>query len=157
MSKKILLGALILLFVFPNASSAAFTENSKEFQNVIKQLDMQGHAEDELSSCKVKQIYYEEVVEMLNKGMSEQEIIQSYVDEYGQAALRTPATDKSGWVAWGMPFAGLAGGIAIVATWLKRVKGKEIKDEVFPQVKWESEAEKEIAEQMFEEERRKHF
>ncbi|SEM40174.1 cytochrome c-type biogenesis protein CcmH [Mesobacillus persicus] len=157
MSKRIVLAALILLFVLPNASSAAFTENSEEFQNVIKQLDMQGHAEDELSSCSVKQLYYEEVLEMLNSGMSEKEVLQSYIDEYGQAALRTPATDKSGWIAWGMPFAGLAGGIAIVAAWLKKVKGKGTNNQNSPQVKWESEAEKEIAEQMFEEERRKHF
>jgi cytochrome c-type biogenesis protein CcmH len=118
---------------------------------------MQGHADDELSSCKVKQIYYEEVVDMLNTGMSEDEILQSYVDEYGQAALRTPATDKSGLVAWGMPFAGLAAGVAIVALWLRRGKSKGEKEEAGFSGKWESETEKEIAEKMFEEERRKHF
>jgi cytochrome c-type biogenesis protein CcmH len=157
MRKKVLLAILILFIALPGLAFAAFDENSKEFQYIIKQLDMQGHADDELSSCKVKQIYYEEVVEMLNTGMSEEEILQSYVDEYGQAALRTPATDKSGLVAWGMPFAGLAAGVAIVALWLKRGKSKGEKEEAGFYAKWESETEKEIAEKMFEEERRKHF
>lgn len=157
MSKNVLLLTFIVLFLVPNLSSAAFTANSKEFQNVIGQLDMQGHANDELSTCKVKQMYYEEVIEMLNNGMSEEEILQSYVNEYGQAALRTPATDKSGWIAWGMPFAGLTAGIAIVGTWLRKVKGKANNEPLSSQVKWESETEREIAEKIFEEERRKHF
>ncbi|WP_053360343.1 cytochrome c-type biogenesis protein CcmH [Bacillus sp. FJAT-27251] len=157
MRTKVLLAIFILSMVLPGPAFAGFDENSKEFQNVIKQLDMQGHADDELSSCKVKQIYYEEVVEMLNSGMSEAEILQSYVDEYGQAALRTPATDKSGLVAWGMPFAGLAAGVAIVALWLRRGKARGGKEEGMLSAKWESQTEKEIAEKMFEEERRKHF
>jgi cytochrome c-type biogenesis protein CcmH len=157
MSKKMILLTIILLLLMPDLSSAAFTANSKEFQNVINQLDMQGHANDELSTCKVKQMYYEEVIEMLNNGMSEEEILESYVDEYGQAALRTPATDKSGWIAWGMPFAGLTAGVAIVAAWLKKVKRKTNNEPLSPQVQWESETEREIAEKIFEEERRKHF
>jgi cytochrome c-type biogenesis protein CcmH len=154
MRNKVLLAVFILCIALPGLAYAGFDENSREFQNVIKQLDMQGHADDELSSCKVKQIYYEEVVEMLNSGMSEEEILLSYVDEYGQAALRTPATDKSGFVAWGMPFAGLAAGGVIVALWLKKGRSKEAAGF---SVKWESETEKEITEKMFEEERRKHF
>ncbi|WP_052948696.1 cytochrome c-type biogenesis protein CcmH [Mesobacillus campisalis] len=157
MRTKVLLAIFILSMVLPGPAFAEFDENSKEFQNVVKQLDMQGHADDELSSCKVKQIYYEEVVEMLNSGMSEEEILQSYVDEYGQAALRTPATDKSGLVAWGMPFAGMSAGVAIVALWLRRGKATGEKEEDMLSEKWESQTEKEIAEKMFEEERRKQF
>jgi len=154
--KKILLAGLIILMILPGGTSA-FTVNSQEFKNVIKQLDMQGHADHEFSTCSIQKVYYDEVIEMLNGGMSEEEIIQSYVNEYGQAALRTPATDKSGWIAWGMPFVGLASGIAIVGVWLRKVKGKATDTFDIAEVKWESETEKEIAEKLFEEERMKHF
>lgn len=155
---NILLLVIAMSFlIHPIWTSAEFTVNSKEFQSIIVQLDMQGHADDELSTCKVKQIYYEEVLEMLNKGMTEKEIIQSYVDEYGQAALREPARDKSGWVAWGMPFAGLASGMVVVGLWLRKVKSKEAGEWIEPDVSWQSEIEKNIAEQVFEEERRKRF
>jgi cytochrome c-type biogenesis protein CcmH len=157
MRKKAFLASLIILIILPSIASAAFTVNSKEFKNIIEQLDMQGHADHEFSTCSMQKIYFEEVLEMLNGGMSEKEVIQSYVDEYGQAALRTPATDKSGWIAWGMPFAGLTAGIAIVGVWLRKVKGKANNELLTPQVKWESETEREIAEKIFEEERRKHF
>lgn len=131
--------------------------NSKEFQSIISQLDMQGHANDELSTCKVKQMYFEEVAEMLNDGMTESEVLQSYVSEYGQAALREPSQDKSGLIAWGMPLVGLGGGSVIVAYWIKKLKGKEKIDEKENQLQWESEIEKEMLERIFDEERRKHF
>lgn len=156
MLKKVFLSSLIILVIVPSVATA-FTENSKEFRNIIGQLDMQGHADHEFSTCTIQKVYFDEVLEMLNGGMSEKEIIQSYVDEYGQAALRTPATDKSGWIAWGMPFAGLTAGIAVVGAWLKKVKGKANNDTNTPVVRWESETEREIAEKIFEEERRKHF
>ena len=158
MSEKVFLATLIILILLPSLTSAnVFTENSAEFQKVIKQLDMQGHSGDELSTCQVKQIYHTEVVEMLNNGMSEKEIIQSYVDEYGQAALRTPATDKKGLIAWGMPFAGLGAGIAFLAFWLKRVKSYSTEGNEDIQGKWASETEKEMLEKTFEEERKKQF
>lgn len=156
MRKIVFLASLIILVIVPSVATA-FTENSQEFRNIIEQLDMQGHADHDYSTCTIQHVYFEEVLEMLNGGMSEKEILQSYVDEYGQAALRIPATDKSGWIAWGMPFAGLTAGIAVVGAWLKKVKGKAENDTLIHEVKWESDTEREIAEKIFEEERRKHF
>ncbi|PLR98214.1 cytochrome c-type biogenesis protein CcmH [Bacillus sp. T33-2] len=156
MKTKITVIALFIIILIPGLT-AAYTYNSKEFQHIIKQLDMQGHADHELSTCSVKKVYYEEVVEMLNGGKSEKEIIQSYVDEYGQAALRTPGSGKSGLIAWGMPAAGFAAGIAVVAIWLKKLKGNGHRQSDFKTVKWESDTEKEIAGKLFDEERRKLF
>ncbi|WP_077211321.1 cytochrome c-type biogenesis protein CcmH [Bacillus dakarensis] len=156
-SKRLLLLIGIFLLAIPVTALANNDYNSKEFQSIISQLDMQGHANDELSTCKVKQMYFEEVAEMLNNGMTESEILQSYVDEYGQAALREPSQDKSGLIAWGMPLAGLGGGSVIVAYWIKKLKGKEKMNEEGDHLKWESEIEKEMLEKIFDEERRKHF
>jgi cytochrome c-type biogenesis protein CcmH len=156
MKKKVILSTLIFLILIPGLT-AAFTYNSKEFKHIIGQLDMQGHADHELSTCSIKKIYYDEVIEMLNGGKSEPEIIQSYVDEYGQAALRTPGGGTSGWIAWGMPAAGFVIGIIIVAVWLKKLTKRNQANNTAVVSKWESETEREIAEKTFDEERRKRF
>ena len=156
MKKKIILQTILFLILIPSLTTA-FTYNSKEFKQIISQLDMQGHADHELSTCSVKKIYYDEVVEMLNGGKSENEIIQSYVDEYGQAALRTPGGGTSGWIAWGMPAAGFGIGSVIVGVWLRKLTLKKAETKLSASKVWESEIEKEIASKTFDEERRKLF
>ncbi len=133
-----------------------FTYNSKEFQSIISQLDMQGHADHEFSTCSIKKIYYEEVLEALNEGKSEKDVLQSYIDEYGQAALRIPATDGSGIIAWIMPVIGFLLGAIGVGYGIKKIIDKnahsdDIQFEKLPDV------EQQIVEQTFEEERRKYF
>jgi len=137
-------------------ANSAYTYNSKEFKSIIGQLDMQGHADHDFSTCTIKRVYYEEVLEALNEGKSEKEILQSYVDEYGQAALRTPATDGSGIIAWIMPAIGFLLGAIGVGYGIKKLINKnaqssEMQFEELPEV------EQEIVEQTFEEERRKYF
>lgn len=156
MNHKILL-VFILLLIFPTLTLAEYDYNSKEFKAVVNQLDMQGHANDDLATCSVKQMYYEEVTEMLNEGMTSKEIIDSYVAEYGQAALREPASNKSGLIAWGMPVVGVVAGISIVTIWLRRFKNRDKTEEKQQMLEWESDLDKEITEKIFEEERRKHF
>lgn len=156
MKKKILMATLLFLILIPGLTTA-FTYNSKEFKHIIGQLDMQGHADHELSTCSIKKIYYDEVIEMLNGGQSEEKIIQSYVDEYGQAALRTPGGGTSGWIAWGMPAAGFVIGSVIVGIWLRKLTLKNSEAKILAQTQWESEIEKEIASKTFDEERRKLF
>lgn len=158
MIKKILPAILFsCLLLFPATGLAQFDYNSKQFQSVVSKLDMQGHSKDDLSTCSVKQTYYKEVAEMLNDGMSEQEIINYYVDQYGQAALKEPGLNKNGLIAWVMPVAGFAAGVFIVVGfWLKRIKGKN-RSEAETEINWESENEKAITGKIFDEERRKQF
>ena len=132
--------------------------NSKEFKSIINQLDMQGHADHDISTCSIKKVYYEEVVEALNQGQSEKEILQAYVDEYGQAALRTPATDGSGLIAWAIPVIGFLLGAIIVGFGIKKLTNKNRDSDVtVAEMDWITETEREIMEITFEEERRKHF
>jgi len=137
-------------------ANSAYTYNSKEFRSIISQLDMQGHADHDFSTCSIQKVYYEEVLEALNNGESEEEILQSYVDEYGQVALRIPATDGSGIIAWIMPAIGFLLGAIGVGYGIKKLINKnaqssEMQFEELPEV------EQEIVEQTFEEERRKYF
>lgn len=120
--RMILLTAFYFICI-PSIALAAFDVNSKEFKEVIAQLDMQGHADHEFSTCTVQQVYYEEVEEMLNDGKSEEEIIHYYVDQYGQAALREPDTKGSGMIAWGMPAFAFLLGAGVVGYGIKRLSG----------------------------------
>lgn len=156
MKKKILIATLLMVLTIPTLALAAFTVNSEEFHQVIDQLDMQGHADHELSTCSVKKVYYDEVIDMLNKGQSEEEIIQSYVDEYGQAALRTPGSDLTGILAWAMPIGALIVGITVVTVWVRKITLKTTKREEENLV-WQSDTDREIFERTMDEERRKFF
>lgn len=156
MNHRTLLVVLLLLMI-PSMTLADYDYNSAEFRAVVNELDMQGHANDDLATCSVKQMYYEEVTEMLNEGMSSEEIIDYYVAEYGQAALREPASNKSGLIAWGMPVVGVVAGISVVTVWLRRFKNRDKVDEKQQELQWESDLDKELTEKIFEEERRKHF
>ncbi|MBU8879824.1 cytochrome c-type biogenesis protein CcmH [Bacillus sp. FJAT-29790] len=139
-------------------AKSVFDYNSKEFQFVINQLDMQGHADHDISTCTVKKVYYEEVLEALNNGQSESEILQSYVDEYGQAALRTPAAKGSDLIAWVAPAFGFLFGAFVVGFGIKKLTNKNAESCSIPiEEKEITETEREIIEITFEEERRKHF
>lgn len=156
MIKRVFIVTVLIVVMIPTLALAAFTVNSKEFRHVIEQLDMQGHADHELSTCTVKKVYYEEVTDMLNEGKSEGDIIQSYVDEYGQAALRTPGNDLGGILAWLMPAIGLVIGIVIVFITIKKItlKKSNPQEEV---VVWQSETDRELFEKTMDVERRKFF
>jgi cytochrome c-type biogenesis protein CcmH len=156
---RIFFTTILLILLIPNLGFAAVNYNSEKFQSLISQLDMQGHADHDLSTCSVKKVYFEEVIESLNEGKTEQEIIQTYIDEYGQSALRMPATDKSGLLAWTMPAVGLLIGAVIVFKWINKLKasGTSASQEFGSTRNWQSELDKEIFEKTLDEERRKLY
>jgi cytochrome c-type biogenesis protein CcmH len=156
MKHKLSIFIFMILLTIPTLSFAAYSVNSEEFRHIIGQLDMQGHADHELSTCSVKKVYYEEVVDMLNDGQSEKDIIGSYVNEYGQAALRTPGHDFAGILAWVMPAVGLVVGVFVITIWMKKITLNRSQTEEDTLV-WQSDTEHEIFEKTMDEERRKFF
>lgn len=160
MTKKIFVFITgICLLISPSMTLASFDEGAKEVFEVMKHLDMQGHADDDFSTCSIQQLYYKEIEEMLNDGMTKDEIIQSYVDEYGQAALREPGKDGNGLIAWGMPVIAFLFGVIIVSFGMKKLTNKQstIKTDSLNEHPSISETEAEILKETFDEERRKHF
>lgn len=125
--------AMVLLAFFlaalPAAAWASFTENSPEFKEVTSQLDMDGHSDHEISTCKVRKAYNGEVIDMLNKGMAPEDIIHYYTSELGPGALKVPDKAGSGLLAWLMPAAGLAAGGAIAGLAIKRITSKKTQKE----------------------------
>ena len=84
MTKKIFVFITgICLFIYPSMTLASFDEGAKEVFEVMKHLDMQGHADDDFSTCSIQQLYYKEIEEEVLKryhGTSQKAIIIAYKD-----------------------------------------------------------------------------
>lgn len=75
------------------------------FNATVEMLSMEGHSNDDLATCNVKQLYYQEVGEMyFDKGMSKQEILDYYKNEQGEQALNAPPVKGFNLSLWITPF-----------------------------------------------------
>lgn len=61
-----------------------------------------------------------ELTAAMNKGLSDQQILQSFVDEYGTVVLAAPPMAGFNWVAWLTPFIVLCAGFVLAALVVKR-------------------------------------
>lgn len=154
----------LCVFIFPSFGFAEdgeqlFDEETNKVFEVMKHLDMQGHADDDFSTCSMQQLYFGEIKEMFDDGMTKDEIIQAYVDEYGQAALREPGKKGSELIAWVIPVVAFLLGVVIVGFGLKKLTKKEtsVNKKQKDKLPTLSETEAEILKNTFDEERRKHF
>lgn len=103
--------ALGLLYFFCAISVSAndgikenFDYSNQEFRDTVDMLSMEGHGNDDYSSCNVKQLYYQEVAEMFEKGMTKQDILDYYVNELGISALKAPPKKGFNLSLWITPF-----------------------------------------------------
>lgn len=80
-----------------------FDYSNPEFRDTVDMLDMDGHGNDDYSSCSVKQLYYQEVAEMFEKGMTKQDILDYYVKEQGEFALKAPLKKGFNLTLWVTP------------------------------------------------------
>lgn len=87
-----------------NETKKEFDYSNPEFRSTVDMLSMEGHGNDDLSSCSVKQLYYQEVAEMFEKGMSKQEILDYYVENLGVEALQAPPKKGFNLTLWVLPF-----------------------------------------------------
>jgi len=61
-----------------------------------------------------------EVQKKINAGMTESQIVDSFVAEYGQTILTTPPKSGFNLTAWGLPFLGFLVGGTVLFAFLKR-------------------------------------
>jgi cytochrome c-type biogenesis protein CcmH len=61
-----------------------------------------------------------DIQNMINKGMTEKEIIDSYVAQYGQTVLAAPPRSGFNLTAWILPFAAFAFGGFLLFKFLRR-------------------------------------
>lgn len=104
------IGCFILLLLalnFPVGEAAAkkgISYSDPEFRATVDMLSMDGHSNDDLSSCAVKQEYYQDVAEMFNTGMTKKEILDYYQNELGVQALLVPPANGFNLTLWITPF-----------------------------------------------------
>lgn len=106
-------GLLVIQMAY---AAVEFDYGSEEFQEIVSKLYMQGHADHDLSTCSIKATYYKEVADMMQQGKTNGQIINYYVEQYGEAALKVPSTEGFSLMAWLAPFAVLL--IAAVAIFI---------------------------------------
>ena len=159
MKKLLFVLSLSILFISTHALAADdFDDSRKDFQAVVQMLDMEGHGNDDLATCNVKQLYYKEVAEMMQKGMNKDEILAYYVDQMGEEALKAPLKSGFSLTAWITPFLILIAATLLVyiliQKWVKKrnsLPTEKIKPSTL------DETENEILLSVIEEERKKYF
>ncbi|WP_413306551.1 cytochrome c-type biogenesis protein CcmH [Bacillus sp. 1P10SD] len=126
-----------------------------EFRATVDMLAMDGHSNDDLSSCAVKQEYYKDVVEMFDKGMSKQEILDYYENELGVQALLYPPAKGFNLTLWMTPYLLLAVVSILLFFIFKKWKSNRPELVMAEDTESEKELETELYIAMIEEERKK--
>jgi cytochrome c-type biogenesis protein CcmH len=73
-------------------------------------------------SCQVSPAMHRDVIALVEGGYSAQEIIDAFVDTYGEVALMAPKREGFNWAGYLVPFGALAAGGAALVTVLKRMQ-----------------------------------
>lgn len=81
--------------------------------------------------CSTAEQIKQDIQKMIDQGMTEEQIIQSYVAQYGQTVLSAPPKSGFNLTAWVLPFLAFAVGGALLFTFLKRQQ-KEKQEEAIP-------------------------
>lgn len=117
---------IVLSYSIPAFAKESYDYNNPEFKATVEMLNMEGHSNDPLESCSVKQIYYKEVAEMFfTKGMSKEEILDYYVKEQGEQALNAPHMSGFNLSLWITPFLLLFGSAIVIFLVIKKWKGNQ--------------------------------
>ena len=73
-------------------------------------------------SCQVSPAMHRDVVALVEGGYSAQEILDAFVDTYGEVALMSPKREGFNWAGYLVPFGALAAGGAALVTVLRRMQ-----------------------------------
>ena len=73
-------------------------------------------------ACQVSPAMHRDVIALVEGGHSAQEIIDAFVDTYGEVALMAPKREGFNWAGYLVPFAALAAGGAALVTVLRRMQ-----------------------------------
>ena len=119
----LLLGTM-QVYAEEQVSEKNYDYTNQKFMATVEMLYMEGHSNDDLSNCNVKQLYYEEVAEMFfTKGMSKKEILDYYEKEQGVQALNAPPVKGFNLSLWLTPFLLITIVLIILFFLIKKWKG----------------------------------
>jgi cytochrome c-type biogenesis protein CcmH len=75
-------------------------------------------------ACQVSPAMHRDVIALVEGGHSAQEIIDAFVDTYGEVALMAPKKEGFNWAGYLVPFGALAAGGAALVTVLRRMQSR---------------------------------
>ncbi|MCT8139269.1 cytochrome c-type biogenesis protein CcmH [Anaerobacillus sp. CMMVII] len=138
-------------------TASTYDNNSPEVKEIAEQFSMQGHADHDISTCQTMQMYYQEIVELLNEGQKKEEIIDYYYSMYGEEGMRVPKKSGFSLLAWTTPFVVL--GVAGVGLFIgvNRMTNRFSQNNDHENVSEREMVESEITKAMIDEERKKFF
>ncbi|UCZ52500.1 cytochrome c-type biogenesis protein CcmH [Bacillus shivajii] len=153
--------------VMANGEVEVYDYNSPEFRDTAKQLQClcgcgQDHFECNMDGCGLNDAFKQEIVERLNEGETDEEIVNYYLNLYGEEILTAPEKRGFSLTAWITPFATLgvasAGLIMLIRRWVNKSKKEaSMIEEVEPERSEEDELEEEILRSMIDQERKKDY
>ena len=108
-----LLGILAALWLAPSIASDA--ERADALAAELRCPDCQGLSVADSQTASAREIR-RQIAELVGSGASDADVRAHFVDRYGEWILLAPTSA----VAWILPFAALALGVAVLATWLIR-------------------------------------
>lgn len=73
-------------------------------------------------ACQVSPAMHRDVISLVEGGYSAQEILDAFVDTYGERALMAPPREGFNLAGYLVPFAALAGGAVVLVTALRRMQ-----------------------------------
>lgn len=158
--KKILF--LLSLLIWAPLTSFAdgieeFDYSRKDFQETVGMLSMEGHGVHDVGTCSLKKLYYEEVAEMMNQGMSKDEILQYYLDIFGDEALQAPEKKGFNLTLWALPFFSISAAGSIIYFALRKWTKSRTLDETGLESFELEDTEKEIFSSIIDSERKKYL
>ncbi|HEV7992339.1 MAG TPA: cytochrome c-type biogenesis protein CcmH [Gemmatimonadaceae bacterium] len=75
-------------------------------------------------SCQVSPAMHRDVMALVDGGYSAQEILDAFVQTYGERALMAPKKEGFNWAGYIVPFAALAAGSAALAVVLRKMQAR---------------------------------
>ncbi len=117
----VLFAGLFLLFAVarPAAAQAPDAATEEEMYRIADKLNCPICQGQRLSECPIQicQEMRQEIVQRLQEGQQEEEIIQAFVDRYGVQVLNQPPIEGFNLLAWVIPFVGLVV-VLVIGGWL---------------------------------------
>ena len=124
-AKKLVTAVLLLLLLFASPAKA----DSATVSDISRELICQCGCSMVLSNCTHVECASRDTMttlieQRLAQGQSEEEIIQSFVDQYGEQVLASPPKRGFNLTAWVLPFVAILGGGGVVyialRNWVRR-------------------------------------
>ena len=129
-AKKLVTAVLLLLLLFASPAKA----DSATVSDISRELICQCGCSMVLSNCTHVECASRDTMatlieQRLAQGQSEEEIIQSFVDQYGEQVLASPPKRGFNLVAWILPFVAILGGGGVIyialKAWVRRGKSRQ--------------------------------